>query len=88
MTGIVTFILVLVLQTVTKRFLLKSKTLLVCSQEKYDTCITLCNIIRAVKREDYHITAILVNLMQAATVTPSTFSVGKMRLNTKGEHKK
>ena len=73
MTEIVMVILVLVLQTVTKRFLLKIKTLLVCSQEKYDTCITLCNIIRTVKREDYHITAILVNLMQAATVTPSVF---------------
>ena len=64
-------ILLLILQTLTKRFLLKRKTLLVCSQETYDTRITLRNTIRAEKREDYHITAILVNLMQASTVTPS-----------------
>ena len=74
MTGIVMVILVLILQTVTKRFLFKRKTLLVYSQEKYDTCITLRNIICAVKRKDYHITAKLVNLMQAATVTPSGLS--------------
>ena len=66
-------ILLLILQTVTKRFLLKRKTLLVCSQETYDTRVTLRNTIRAVKREDYT-TAILVNLMQASTVTPSVFS--------------
>ena len=59
--------------TVTKRFLLKRKTLLVCCQETYDTRITLRNTIRAVKREDYHITAILVDLVQAANVTPSAF---------------
>ena len=41
--------------------------------EKYDTCITLRNIICAVKTEDYHITAKLVNLKQAATVTPSAY---------------
>jgi len=72
--GIVMVTLALILQTVTKRFLFKRKTLLVYSQEKYDTCITLRNIICAVKRKDYHITAKLVNLMQAATVTPSALS--------------
>ena len=67
-------ILVLIRQNVTKRFLFKRKTLLVCSQETYDTRIMLRNTIRAVKREDYHVKAILVNLMQAATVTPSALS--------------
>ena len=66
--------LALILQTVTKRFLFKRKTLLVCFQETYDTRITLRNTIRAMKREDNHITAIMVNLMQAATVIPSALS--------------
>ena len=85
-TGIVMVTLALILQTVTKRFLFKRKTLLVCFQETYDRRITLRKTVRAMKREDYHITAILVNLMQAASVTPSALSarcVSPQQANTR-----
>ena len=57
--------------------------------EKYDTCITLRNIICAVKTEDYHITAKLVTLMpDASSYYYSLCIVGKIPLTTTGERKK
>ena len=78
--------LALILQTVTKHFLFKRKTLLVCFQETYDTRITLSNTVRAMKRVLSYNSDL--GEPDASSYCYSLCLVGKMRLTTTGEHKK